>query len=146
MGGGKKKKIQIIFKPICCLALKYAVSSLERTFSVIRSVTRVCSLSFTRSSAFLHYNLLLVRNLSSLNWTVSLLDNGNQGFSRQLCRISLPRAPPPHSQFSDGWAIAQEKKRTCPPGGKNSLYFGGWLLQNEVFRQPHTSFSREFLT
>lgn len=37
-GGGRGAEIQIIFKPICCLALKYAVSSLEHTFSVIRSL------------------------------------------------------------------------------------------------------------
>lgn len=35
---GRKKKPQIIFKPICWLALKYAASSLECTFSVIRSL------------------------------------------------------------------------------------------------------------
>lgn len=36
--GEKKKRFRLFFKPICCLALKYAVSSLEHTFSVIRSL------------------------------------------------------------------------------------------------------------
>lgn len=71
--------------------------------------TRVCSRSFARSPAFLHYNLLLVRNPSSLNWTASLLDNSNQGFSRQLCRISLPCTPPTANFLMDRWSLREKK-------------------------------------
>lgn len=36
--GRERKNSDYFFKPICCLALKCAVSSLERTFSVILSL------------------------------------------------------------------------------------------------------------